>query len=684
MRSFRLAGLAAVVVLALAACGPSDDGKQAAAPPKPAAPPRPVAADNADPSDRLGDAANIDGDRIIHADDTPGDWLAHGRTYSEQRYSPLKDINADTVKQLGVAWEFRTNTVRGLESTPIVSDGIMFVTGSWSKVWALDAKTGRQIWFFDPEVPGKWGRYACCDVVNRGVAVWKGAVYLGTLDGRLIKLDARSGKPVWDLNTIDRNRPYTITGAPRIVKGMVLIGNGGSEYGVRGYLTAYDADTGRQLWRFYTVPGDPKLPPEDKAMADALKTWNDGGTTHKWWEQGGGGTAWDSMAYDPDLDLLYVGTGNGSSWNRNLRSPGGGDNLYLSSIVALRPATGELVWHYQTTPGDDWDYTATQHIILADLTIDGVLRHVLMQAPKNGFFYVIDRATGQLISAKPYTTITWSKGVDMKTGRPVEVPGVRYARNPSIQIPGPIGAHNWQPMAFNPETGLVYIPVIDGNFIYAQQHTLAYRPGAWNTSDFAQLGQIIAAGIAKGQIPPPARGYIRAWDPVGQKMVWQVEMGGGWNSGMLTTAGSLVFGGGSDGIFAAYDAKNGNKLWAIDLKTGMRAPGYHLYGRRRAIHRGRGGVRRRRRPRRHLRSQHRAAEIPQQSGPHLRLQDRWHQDGAGDPGGDFRQRAAAPGRGRRPQAGAEGFRALPPELRLLPRRADVLVRRSAGLADAVA
>ncbi|HEY0301973.1 MAG TPA: PQQ-dependent dehydrogenase, methanol/ethanol family, partial [Rhizomicrobium sp.] len=482
MMSCRHAGLAALLVLALGACGPSDDGKQASPAPKPAAPP--AAAENSDASDRLDAAANIDGDRVVRADDTPGDWLAHGRTYSEQRYSPLKDINADTVKQLGVAWEFRTNTVRGLESTPIVSDGIMFVTGSWSKVWALDAKTGRQIWFYDPEVPGKWGRYACCDVVNRGVAVWKGAVYVGTLDGRLVKLDARTGKPVWDINTIDRNRPYTITGAPRVVKGMVLIGNGGSEYGVRGYLTAYDADTGRQLWRFFTVPGDPRLPPEDKAMEDALKTWNDGGTTHKWWEQGGGGTAWDSMAYDPDLDLLYVGTGNGSSWNRNLRSPGGGDNLYLSSIVALRPATGEMVWHYQTTPGDDWDYPATQHISLADLTIDGVLRHVLMQAPKNGFFYVIDRATGQLISAQPYTTITWSKGVDMKTGRPVEVPGVRYARNPSVQIPGPIGAHNWQPMAFNPGTGLVYIPVIDGNFIYAQQHTLAYRPGAWNASDF--------------------------------------------------------------------------------------------------------------------------------------------------------------------------------------------------------
>ncbi|MBL6939398.1 MAG: PQQ-dependent dehydrogenase, methanol/ethanol family [Alphaproteobacteria bacterium] len=565
--------IAAALLLLLAACGPdgNDGPKNAGSTTSRPAPTAP-APDSGDGAARLDNAADVDGDRIIHADNTPGDWLSYGRTYSEQRFSPLKDINRDNVKQLGVAWEFRTNTTRGLESTPIVSNGVMFVTGSWSKVWALDARTGRQLWFYDPEVPGKWGRYACCDVVNRGVAVWKGAVYVGTLDGRLVKLDARTGKPVWDINTIDRNRPYTITGAPRVVKGMVLIGNGGAEYGVRGYITAYDADTGRQIWRFYVVPGNPALPPEDKAMADAMHTWSTGGTANHWWDQGGGGTPWDSMAYDPDLDLLYVGTGNGGSWNRNLRSPGGGDNLYLSSIVALKPDTGELVWYYQTTPGDDWDYTATQHIILADLMIDGVLRKVLMQAPKNGFFYVIDRATGKLISAQPYTTITWARGVDMATGRPIENPGVRYGRNPSIQIPGPVGAHNWQPMSYDPETGLVYIPVIDSNFIYAQQRQLSYKPGAWNTSDFAQLGQMIAADIAKGQIPPPAKGYIRAWDPVTQKMVWQVEMSGGWNSGLLSTAGGLVFFGGSDGMFGAYDAKTGAKLWAIDLKTGMSAP----------------------------------------------------------------------------------------------------------------
>jgi PQQ-dependent dehydrogenase (methanol/ethanol family) len=513
----------------------------------------------------------IDAARIAAA--APGEWLSNGRTYSEQRFSPLKTIDAANVKQLGEAWEFHTDTVRGLESTPLVADGVMYVTGSWSKVWALDAKTGKMLWAYDPKVPGQWGRYACCDVVNRGVALWKGAAYVGTLDGRLVKLDAKTGKVLWEINTIDRARPYTITGAPRVVKGLVLIGNGGAEYGVRGYLTAYDADSGKQAWRFYVVPGDPSKPAENKAMEAALKTWSTGGTDKKWWVQGGGGTPWDSMAYDPDLDLLYVGTGNGASWNRNLRSPGGGDNLYLSSIVALKPETGEMAWYYQTTPGDDWDYTATQHIILADIAIGGETRKVLMQAPKNGFFYVLDRADGKLISAQPYTPVTWATGVDMKTGRPIENPSARYHDGaPSVQVPGPIGAHNWQPMSFDPDTGLVYIPVIDSNFIYAQQPTLAYQPGAWNVSDFAQLSHMVLGAIEKGQPPAAAKGYIRAWDPVAQKMAWQVPMTGAWNSGMLTTAGGLLFAGGSDGIFAAYDAKGGAKLWSMDLKTGMSAP----------------------------------------------------------------------------------------------------------------
>ncbi len=359
--------------------------------------------------------ATVDSERVTNANSEPGNWLAHGRTYDESRFSPLTKINADNVGELGLAWYFDTGTDRGLEASPIVVDGVMYTSGSWSVVFANNAKTGELIWSYDPKVPKEWGAKACCDVVNRGVAVWKGRVYVGTIDGRLIALDAVTGEVAFDVNTIDRTKPYTITGAPRIVNDKVIIGNGGAEYGVRGYVTAYDTTSGEQVWRFYTVPGDPEQPFENPILEEAAKTW-----TGRWWTMGGGGTVWDSMAYDPELNLLYIGVGNGSPWNQFLRSPGGGDNLFLSSVVALNPDTGEYVWHYQTTPGDTWDYTATQHMILADLMIEGEVRKVIMQAPKNGFFYVLDRVTGEFISADAYVPITWATSVDPETGRPVE------------------------------------------------------------------------------------------------------------------------------------------------------------------------------------------------------------------------------------------------------------------------
>ncbi len=562
-------GLAGLLLVGLAACGPSRNS-----PPKPAAP-KPAVQHVSDqaPAARLDDAANIDGDRIIHADDTPGDWLAHGRTYSEQRFSPLKDIDRGTVKQLGVAWEFRTNTVRGLEATPIVSDGIMFVTGSWSKVWALDAKTGRQLWFYDPEVPGQWGRYACCDVVNRGVALWKGAVFVGALDGRLIKLDAKTGSVLWTVDTVENHKhTYTITGAPRVMDDLVVIGNGGAEYDSRGYVSAFDTDTGKLVWRFHVVPGDPSKPQENAALQDALKTWDTTGK-YKFWTIGGGGAPWNSMAYDPQLDLVYFGTGNGNPWNREIRSPKGGDNLYLSSVVALHAKTGEFAWAYQTTPGDTWDFDSTADVVLADLKIGGALRHVLMHAPKNGFFYVIDRATGKLISAQKFATVTWAKGIDPKTGKPIEFPDARYTKKMAVIYPQETGAHNWQPMSFNPQTGLVYIPAMDGAAIFVGAKDFAYQPGGWNLGvDFAAISQAVLDAIASGKPPPPAVGFIKAWDPVTQKEAWQVAMGGAWNSGLLSTAGGLLFGGDAYGDFSAYDAKSGHKLWSIDLKTGILAP----------------------------------------------------------------------------------------------------------------
>ncbi|MEE8495658.1 MAG: PQQ-dependent dehydrogenase, methanol/ethanol family, partial [Xanthomonadales bacterium] len=360
-------------------------------------------------------AAAVNADRIIHADDESGNWLTHGRTYDEQRFSPLQQINVDNVSRLGLAWYYDLDTNRGQEATPLVVDGVMYVSTAWSKVKALDARTGELIWAYDPQVPGAVAVFACCDVVNRGVALWQGRVYLGALDGRLIALDAQTGKEVWTVQTTDPDKPYTITGAPRIVKGKVIIGNGGAEFGVRGYVSAYNASNGARIWRFFTVPGNPEDGFESPALERAAATWNG-----EWWKLGGGGTVWDSIAYDPELDLLYIGTGNGSPWSQHIRSPGGGDNLYLSSIVALKPDNGEYVWHYQTTPGETWDFTATQHMILADLEIGGRVRKVIMQAPKNGFFYVLDRESGEFLSAEPFVPVNWAERIDPETGRPVE------------------------------------------------------------------------------------------------------------------------------------------------------------------------------------------------------------------------------------------------------------------------
>jgi quinohemoprotein ethanol dehydrogenase len=501
--------------------------------------------------------ATVDDARLVAAASEPRNWLTHGGTYAEQRYSTLERVNAGNAGQLGLAWWFDTRTTRGLEATPIVADGVMFVTASWSVVYALDARTGRELWSYDPKVPREKGRDACCDVVNRGVALYKGRVYVGTLDGRLVALDAATGAPVWEQLTVDPTKPYTITGAPRVVKGKVLIGNGGAELGVRGYLSAYDAETGALVWRFYTVPGDPAKPQESRALEAALPTWKGG----EWWKIGGGGTCWDSMAYDPELDLVYVGTGNGSPWSRYVRSPGGGDNLYLSSILAVRPDTGELVWHYQETPGDTWDYTATQHIVVADLELGGETRKVLLHAPKNGFFYVIDRTNGKLVSAKPFAEVTWAKGIDPKTGRPIPDPNADYRKKAAVVKPSPHGAHNWHPMSFNPKTGLVYIPAQEIPMIFGVDKGFRYTPGGWNTgTDFALVTEAPRSLVS---------GSLVAWDPVKQREAWRVPYPTPWNGGTLSTAGNLVFQGTADGRFVAYAADTGKKLWDAPAQTGV-------------------------------------------------------------------------------------------------------------------
>jgi len=503
----------------------------------------------------------IDDSLLVNAHKAPEEWLSYGRDYYETRYSPLNQINKSTVHNLGLSWHINLGTKRGIEATPIVANGIMYFTGPWSKVYAVDLRKRDIIWTYDPEVPKEWGEKVCCDVVNRGVAIYKGLIYFGTLDGRLLALESNSGKLVWEVNTVDQSKPYSITGAPRIVKGKVIIGNGGADLGVRGYITAYDATTGKEEWRFYTVPGNPKDDFENMAMEKAAETW-----TGEWWKFGGGGTAWDAFAYDPELNLLYVGTGNGSPWNRDLRSPGGGDNLYLSSILALNPDNGEMEWYYQTTPGDTWDYTATQHIMLADIEIDNEERKVLMQAPKNGFFYVLDRTNGELISADKYVYANWAERVDLTTGRPIET---EFARYPNINVliaPGARGGHNWQPMAFNPNTGLVYIPAREDALWYGQEANWSFADDSrsWNTGTELNPDN-------KNKLDSAANnfyGKLIAWDPVHQKEVWHVNEASAWNSGVLST-GDLVFKGNGEGFLSAYDAKSGEELWSYDLKTGI-------------------------------------------------------------------------------------------------------------------
>ena len=493
------------------------------------------------------------------------EWVSYGRDYAETHHSPLTQIEATNVSRLKLAWSTEVGSEGKVETTPIVWDGMLYGTSTWSVVFAIDVRTGALKWKWDPGLvkggPATGGARFCCGPVNRGVAIYQGRVFVGLLDGRLVALDAKTGSVVWSVQTVPAGTDYSITGAPRIVKGRVLIGNGGGEYGVRGYLTAYDADTGKQAWRWFVVPGDPSLGVEDRSMEMAVRTWRG-----EWWKYGGGGTPWDGIAYDPELDLVYVGTGNGSPWSRDHRSQGFGDNLYLSSIVALRGTTGEYVWHYQTTPGDDWDYNSAQPMILANLTIGGRERKVLMQAPKNGFFYVLDRVTGEFISAAPYAMVTWATHIDPKTGRPVETPEARYGKKPARLSPSPIGAHHWPPMAYNPATGLVYFPGQETSSVFQNVEQFEFKSGQWNTG--TRLG---ATATKIEPVPmPEIRAFLVAWDPVAQKQRWRNDFRPA--GGVLSTAGSLIFVGDAGGKLYAFDPATGKALWEHEMLPGVATP----------------------------------------------------------------------------------------------------------------
>jgi quinohemoprotein ethanol dehydrogenase len=510
-------------------------------------------------------APRIVDDAAITATEQDGDWLSFGRAYDEQRFSPLVEIDETNVARLGVAWYTDLPNDRTLYGTPLVVDGVMYYEGSWNVLRAVDAATGRQLWEYDPRVIEHAGdRLRVMWDASRGIAFYGSRVYVATVDGRLIAVDARTGREVWSTMTLDPSMPLAITGAPRAFRGLVVIGNGGTEFGaVRGYLDAYDANTGELVWRWYTVPGAPARGFENDAMAMAAHTW-----TGEWWKHGGGGTVWHGITYDPEFDQVIFGTGNGTPWNQRIRSPGGGDNLFLSSVVALDATTGEYRWHYQTTPGETWDYNSNMDIVLADLVIDGREVKAALHAPKNGFFYVIDREDGRLISAEPFAEVTWATHVDPTTGRPVETPGARYADSRTAVAPSALGAHSWHAMSYSPLTRLVYIPAMSltGGF---GEETIDVDRWAHST-DFRFL-----TGTDPGIDDVPADaggGSLLAWNPVTQRPAWEAEKPGLTNGGTLVTAGNLIFQGQADGRLVAHRATDGAILWSADLGLGMAAP----------------------------------------------------------------------------------------------------------------
>jgi quinohemoprotein ethanol dehydrogenase len=492
----------------------------------------------------LAAMARIDG-AAIEDPSRAGDWLSHGRTYAEQRFSPLAQVTRDNVQQLGLAWYLDLPAKGTVEATPLVADGVIYTTGSWGVVHAVDARTGRMIWTHDPGAQARASEAVVWDR-NRGVALYQGKVYVAVADGRLIALDARDGKLVWTAQTFDRDIPYGSTGAPRVFDGKVIIGQSGGDIGTRGFASAYDAATGKLLWRFHAVPGNPADGFESEAMRMAAGTW-----TGEWWKYGGGGNPWNAFAYDPALRLVYIAMGNGGPWNQAVRSPGGGDNLFLSSIVAVDVDTGEYAWHYQGTPGENWDYAATMDLVLADLTIGDRPRKVIMQAPKNGFFYVLDRATGELISAEKYVKVTWAERVDLATGRPVEAPGIRFDAGPVDIWPSPAGGHNWYPMSFSPQSGLVYFAYREAGLRYEALDLTQYefRAGVFDSS------------LKRGPVGGASEGGVMAWDPVRQREAWRHPLATMFAGGTAATAGGLVFAGTGDGRLLAFDDRDGTLLW---------------------------------------------------------------------------------------------------------------------------
>lgn len=528
-------------------------------------------------------AGRVDAQRLASLEAEPGQWLTTGRDGGKSHYSPLDRINGQNVDRLGYAWQFETGTNRGMEATPVIVDGVLYASGVAGRVYALDAATGALRWRFEPQVDLRNARDSCCDLVNRGVAVWRGKVYVGTFDGYLHALDARDGRVLWRVDTIENRRlAYSVTGAPQVAGRVVVIGNGGAEFESRGYVSGYDLDSGRLVWRFHTVPADLARPQANAALERAAKTWQGANLGF-----GGGGNAWDAISYDPELDLVYFGTANGAPGSRTLRDPGNGDNLYLASIVALHAATGEYAWHYQQTPGDGWDFDATTHLLLASLPVAGRERKVLMQASKNGFFYVLDRRTGELLAADPFVDLNWASHVDLKSGRPAENSALVDYRDgrPKLVFPSGVGAHNFNPMSFSARTGLVYIPTV-----HSGAAMTPLDPSDPRYSARGNGGLQIAFGpmlTNRDALPPALRSLtdpeflktqpalkpsaaLKAWDPVRKQVRWTVpNLDFTDHAGVLSTGGGLVVQGGIDGVLRVYRDSDGQLLKQVELGTAV-------------------------------------------------------------------------------------------------------------------
>ena len=492
-------------------------------------------------------------------------WSAVGANDAEMRFSELNQISTQTIDGLGLAWSLDLPDENNLEATPLAVDGVILFPGGMGVVYAVDVVSGEILWTYDPQAGERIPSSRNMGLpVNRGLAYSAGQVFVATRDGRMISINSKTGQKVWSSQFLIEGDTASSTGAPRVCGPNVIIGNSGAESLARGYVTALDKKTGAFRWRFFTVPGNPATD-DDETTQMVSSTWSG-----EWWRYGGGGTAWNALTCDEELGQFLIGTGNGAPYALEMRSKGIQDNLFLSSIVSVDLTTGRYKWHYQFNPGEQWDWKATMDMITTKMTIDGKPRKVVLQAPSNGFFYVIDRQNGKLISADKYAKVNWADHIDLETGRPVELPGIRYQKESFTIYPGMLGSHNWQAMSYNPDNGLSYIPYIQMGTTFSRSEDEQERVRNPVKKGFMAVG-VFASPAVDFNDPIDGRGSLIAWNVSEEKIQWRVDHPSLWNGGTMVSRGGLVFQGLEDGTFNAYNADSGDKLWSFDTKLGIMA-----------------------------------------------------------------------------------------------------------------